>query len=228
MEVATELPRREIHAPQRTATAESVLLDDVARAVELAIGLYSRSTLLLVGGIAMAFVGIGVFWASLPAVPQVPGNLNEVALAYLPLAVRPVAMLVFVEAIAWFLLRQYRQLIEDYKTFHRVYLRRVNFLAAFKISSGKDATAAELAIAAALLSDDVTGRLKMGETTEHLEAVKQIEPNPVIEIFSAVISGVASLAGKSSREQEAQTLGRDERGSRRIFTAPNQGPQADG
>jgi hypothetical protein len=192
---------RATEARRENTTADSVLRDDVNRAVEIAVGLYSRSTLLLGGGIAMAFVGIGVFWAALPAVPKTTGSAEQTILAYLPLTIRPLAMLIFVEAIAWFLLRQYRALIEDYKSFHKLYVRRVNFLAAFTIASRDSPTAAELSVAAALLADDVAARLKTGETTENLQGIQQIDPNPVVTLFSAVINRAADVAAVAAKRE---------------------------
>jgi hypothetical protein len=165
-------------------SAEYTLATDVDRAITLASSLYSRSTLLLGGGIVMSFIGIGVFWVSLPSMPA-DGKYSVTA--YLPLTIRPLGMLVFVEAIAWFLLRQYRALVEDYKAFHRMYLRRINFLIALRLVSESGSSPSKTSIAAALLVDDVSGRLKKDETTEALEGTKQIEPNPVVELFSAAI-----------------------------------------
>ena len=51
---------------------------------------------------------------------------------YLTFSIRPAGALIFIEAIAWFLLRQYRALIEDYKIFHRMYLKRANYLIAYR------------------------------------------------------------------------------------------------
>ena len=144
----------------------------------------------------MAFIGIGVFWVSLPKDPVAPYSM----LSYLPLTIRPVGMLFFVEAIAWFLLRQYRALIEDYKIFHKVYLRRANFLVALQISESKNVTKPELAVAAALLSDDLSTRLKRGETTEGLESVRQVDANPVFDLFSKIIDrAVVPVGGAKAK-----------------------------
>lgn len=64
------------------------------------------------------------------------------------------------------LLRQYRSLIEDYKAFHRLYLKRANYLVALKMLSRSEVTQPELFLVTTMLSEDLTGRLKVGETTE--------------------------------------------------------------
>ncbi|MBF0510287.1 MAG: hypothetical protein HQK57_15360, partial [Deltaproteobacteria bacterium] len=106
----------------------------------------------------------------------------------------------FLEAIAWFLLRQYRELIEDYKVFHRVYLRRINLLAAHKVVCKGNACPEELFLAAALLEDDLSGKLKRGETTENLERVKMEEPNPIFALVKSIInSGVSKKESKKEK-----------------------------
>jgi hypothetical protein len=171
-------PAREKKTPQSSsaslASIEGYLVTDVDRALTRSEQLFSRSTLLLVGGVVMAFVGVGVFFASLTEVNAVSPDQNIVVSStpinrQLFLAFKSTAMLVFLEAIAWFLLRQYRALIEDYKSFYRYYMRRANYLAAFKMVSHQADKVLIGRLVETLLSEDLTGRLKQGETTELLE-----------------------------------------------------------
>src|SRR5262249_54823982 len=141
---------------------------------------YRRSTILLGGGIVMAFVGVALFYITLPT--SVSTTQSRDAFLYYDLqsqinylrrqnedlrsrskpdrddasrrlddsspfrgtdeakenqwllfasrSLRPTGMLIFMEGIAWFLLRQYRVLIEEYKAFLRVYLKRSSYLIA--------------------------------------------------------------------------------------------------
>jgi hypothetical protein len=192
-----------------TRSAEEFLTEDVLQSRARAIELYSRSTLMLVAGIVMAFIGVAVFYVSLPEygaekkylvpetlspaiapdpVPMKPADYKIEMLSYLAHGIRPFGILVFLEGIAWFLLRQYRALIEDYKSFHRMYLRRANCLIAFKTLSDKDAPQDRLLVlVASLLGEDLSGRLKQGESTETNEAVKNIEPNPVFALVTSML-----------------------------------------
>ena len=179
-------------------SADSLLLGDVDRAVRLSNALYSRSTLLLVGGIVMSFVGIGVFWAALPSVPVT--TTEPALLAYALQAIRPLAMLFFVEAIAWFLLRQYRALMEDYKVFHRVYLRRSDLLVAFRIATSREPGPAELSLAAALIADDVSGGIAKDQTTGAIEARSAGDANLVLDLVRAVVeNGTKIIAGEAKK-----------------------------
>jgi hypothetical protein len=46
--------------------------------------------------------------------------------------VRPVGMLLFIEGIAWFLLRQYRSLLQEHKKFYAIYLQKANQMACIR------------------------------------------------------------------------------------------------
>ena len=137
---------------------------------------------------------MAVFWVSLPQ-----NIFDSRPTDYLVHAIRPFGMLVFVKAVAWFLLRQYRALIEDYKIFNRLYTRRANFLLALRIVGAAPESPVQLSLAAAFLGDDLTTRLKAGESTEAIESLKQLEPNPVNGLFEklveALAKGVNPLAG---------------------------------
>ena len=93
-------------------------------------------------------------------------------------------MLIFMEGIAWFLLRQYRVLIEEYKSFLRVYLKRSSYLIAWKAASS--AADKQFAVAQAMVSDDLSGTLNKNETTEVLETMRLSEPTPIVEILREV------------------------------------------
>jgi hypothetical protein len=175
-------------------TPSAVLEREVLSAEKRSEELYFRSTLLLTGGIVMAFIGVVVFYVSLPD----PKYTSEPqASSYIVSAVRSTAILIFIEAIAWFLLRQYRSLVEDFKTFHKMYLKRANYLISIKILEKQASPGAELAVVMSLLSEDFTGRLKNGETTESLEMHKTPDQNPIFSL----ISNVADTLKKESKNE---------------------------
>ena len=172
----------ELNRIDKPGTTEAVLGTEVDGAYRRASDLYTRSTLLLICGILMAFVGVGIFYVTLPQYQE-----GEPITSYLSKAVRPSGVLVSVEAIAWFLLRQYRALIEDYKWFHRVYLKRANYLAAYKLIEPEDVRPEALFLAANLLNENLSGRLSQYESTESLEAQKSADPNAIFEFLSKII-----------------------------------------
>ena len=88
-----------------------------------------RSVLMLISGLIMAFIGMTVFYFSLPK--EITPNMSFGAI--LSLSLRPTMILIFIEAIAWYLLRQYRLLIKDDNYFYSLYDRKQNLLTAYKL-----------------------------------------------------------------------------------------------
>jgi hypothetical protein len=221
-------------------SAESFLEGDVLKAEERARDIYRRSTILLGGGIVMAFVGVALFYVTLPTwspSESSPLIMRDRPDIYSPLqlereywrelylrqrsplerdlpayesrppasevhpwltfashSLRPTGMLIFMEGIAWFLLRQYRVLIGEYKSFLRIYLKRSSYLIAWKAaSSGGDK---QLDIAHAMIRDDMNGTLRKDETTEVLETMRLNEPTPIIEVLREVKALIPALTKK--------------------------------
>lgn len=165
----------------------AILGQETERAKARADELYLRSTFMLAGGVVMAFVGIGIFYVSLPPVGSGESFSTD---QYLVGAIRPVGILVFIEAVAWFLLRQYRAIIEDYKAFHRMYLKRANYLVSFKILSSYEDKGSELPLVVSLLQEDLSGILHSGDTTEGLEVQRAPENNPVFALLNTLAKSV--------------------------------------
>jgi hypothetical protein len=136
-----------------------------------------------------------------------PASFGDVLSDHVTRAIRPFGILIFIEGIAWFLLRQYRALMEDYKAFHRGYIRRVNILVAFKIlHDNPNPPQAVLALAGALWTEDLSGRLKKDETTENLEGIRAIEPNPIFAMVHQVVSKLSPM------NDSAEKLKKDDAG----------------
>jgi hypothetical protein len=119
-----------------------------------------------------------------------------------PGVIRSIGILFFIEAVAWFLLQQYRRSMEDYKEFHRRSLKRSNYHAAYEIARTRDMTREQVLVLSALLTEELTGRLKPGETTEGTDAAKvdASASNPVFSLFQAILTNVlpAKAAGRET------------------------------
>jgi hypothetical protein len=178
--VETSVPVEQSARPEEIVSRMEA---QVAAADVRAESLFGRSTLLLGGGIIMAFVGVSIFYLTLP---EVAGQLQLDS--YLAHSVRSVGVLIFLESIAWFLLRQYRTLVEDYKWFHRLYLKRANFLVAFGVLDKKEVRPEDIFLAASLLQEDLSGKLQKDETTEANERLRVPDDNPVVEILRTIVS----------------------------------------
>lgn len=147
--------------------------------------LYKRSTLMLISGLVMAFVGIIVFYFMLSQQKSI--QLENWNTSDIVNFVRPFTMLIFIESIAWFLLRQYRVLINDYKEFYRLFMKRLNYNVAFRflkdIGQNEMNESEKLLLATTLLHEDNSGKLKDGESLDTIEDKKMIGENPVSQIL---------------------------------------------
>lgn len=181
-------------------TPVDLFATEVQAAERRADGFFARSTLLLAGGIVMAFIGVGIFYVTLPETQR-----EETLMSYWPKVVRPTGVLIFVESIAWFLLRQYRALVEDYKWFYRLYLKRANYLAALRILGTGAVRPEDVFVAASLIQEDFSGRLKAGETTESLEALKLPEDSPVTEILRVLSAAKDKAKPEKPKEQQEKS-----------------------
>jgi hypothetical protein len=176
-------------------TVEEALLIETKNAWLAARQFYGNSIYLLVSGVSTAVVSAIVFYFS---IKDVPLATKDDIWPYLLSIIRPLGMLIFIEAIAWFLLRQYRSAIEDYKAFHRIYLRRSNYFIARRALSEIFSFEKSRKLAERLLSEDLSGRLSAGQTTEAIEAMKMDENNPV---FKVLTDALASISGKGKEEK---------------------------
>ncbi|MCX4150175.1 MULTISPECIES: hypothetical protein [Paraburkholderia] len=196
--------------PDVDGTTEGALRVEMKNSWLTAQRSYNGSLYLLVAGVLMAFVGIGAFIGTVPdfatflngETPALKGHWEAYAIA----SIRPFGLLVFLEAIAWFLLRQYRSSTEDFKAFYRVYLKRSNYFVARKAYAEMETTEKSLLLGAALLSEDLSGRLAVGQTTEAIEAMKVDDANPVFSILS---DAVGRIRGKEKRGETDKKLADD-------------------
>jgi hypothetical protein len=223
-------------------TAALLFEIEVARSHARADILFNRSTLLLAGGIVMAFIGVIVFYLTLPETTPAAGKSITDATAtvsqgatavshaasdasilsnYALHAIRPTGVLIFLEAIAWFLLRQYRALIEDYKSFYRIYMKRTNYLAVLYLLKSVKVRKEDLVLITALLKEDLSGKLGKDETTETVQRLTQAEDSPVTEIIRSLGATALHLKEGSSnikprRRQKTRSPLPPDLGSRKL------------
>lgn len=188
--------------PEVGGSLDSALRVEMKNAWISAQRFYSGSLYLLMVGVVMAFVGMGAFFSALPdfstfaALEKAsPTHWESYAVA----SIRPFGLLVFIEAIAWFFLRQYRSSTEDFKAFHRIYLRRSNYFAARKAYAELETTEKSQLMAAALLSEDLSGRLTKGQSTESIEAMKIDDNNPIFNILNGAMGRLRDGKGHDEK-----------------------------
>ena len=196
-------PSTEAFIHQLDNSVDQALLIEVRNAWLTAQRFYGGSLYLLVSGVLMAFVGMGVFVFTITD-PEKNSNVWKYVFA----ALRPFGLLIFIEAIAWFLLRQYRSSTEDFKNFHRIYLRRSNYLIARKALAEINSFEKSRTIAKELLSEDLSGRLSEGQTTEAIEAMRMDENNPVFKVLTDALSRVAGKEKSENKDGKEKEKGK--------------------
>lgn len=170
----------------RTPIDELEAIDqDVYYARTRADQVFNRSTVLLVSGIAMAIIGVAVFYFSLPQHGTVQ-SLTDLLLQ----AARPGAILFFLEAVAWFLLRQYRALSVDYKEYHDVASQRADLLASLQLARRINSPDLSGKLMSALLERKSEAVLQPGQSTKALELEKLGAGNPVVDVIQSLITKI--------------------------------------
>jgi hypothetical protein len=156
-----------------------------------------RARQFLVGGIGMVFLGVAVFCVSQSVGVE---NASD-AVKVVHLIGRPIALLVFIEAIAWFMLRQYRETIDDYKLLHRVYLRRSNLFLAFLLSQDTPHGEITRNVVTALLNIDTLEERSHDQLNEGVDIQKRGEELIDLEKLGDVVAGVERIASSLARVQ---------------------------
>ncbi|MEO4005351.1 hypothetical protein [Flavobacterium sp. CAU 1735] len=155
---------------------DSILYVDLTKAERKSLELYNRSTLMLILGLLMAILGILVFYFTLP---EFKGETNSVN--YLSITIRPTLILLFIQSIAFYLLKQYRSLINDYKYFHEEYLNKSQTFITYQLMQNDNLSEVEMKLIDKLLSYK-----KEKTKTEDIE-IEKIPQEKILDIFKSII-----------------------------------------
>jgi hypothetical protein len=94
--------------------------------------------------------------------------------------IRSFGLLLFMEGLAFFLLRQHRALLQEHKSFYSLYIKRINLLLALRlIPSGETDSALRTLVVTALLQETPTERFAQGETSPSDAAFVAGENSPL-------------------------------------------------
>jgi hypothetical protein len=152
-----------------------VLKEDYAQFKDKATEIYERSALFLVFSFFISLTGIAVFIILLPEY-----RLNSKFVDYLGISLRPILILSFFQTLAYYLLKQYRGSMHDYKFFYLENRNRKRFLLAYNLLFKKNEEKAIQLIATEILKDIVVSTLEPQQEAINAESpssnstVKQI------------------------------------------------------
>ncbi|HEX6367685.1 MAG TPA: hypothetical protein VF006_02055 [Longimicrobium sp.] len=136
--------------PPLVHPVEQVFRDDIARLQARADELDVHSGLYLSAGLAVAVIGLLIF--VLAPRPAAPEGTTAAVLA----ALQPTAILIFAEAVAFFLLRQHKVMIASHGHFDALILKRNSWVAALRLlEGGASADPVRAALVTALVGEDV-------------------------------------------------------------------------
>ncbi len=112
---------------------ESILFKETINSKKKSSDLYRRSNFMLTVGLLVAVVGIVLFYFSLPEYS------NEIeSNKYLVRTIRPTLVLIFIQSISFYLLKQYRTSINDYKYFYNEHTKKANTFSAYQLSKNEN------------------------------------------------------------------------------------------
>lgn len=146
-----------------------------------------RTNTYMILGVTMGFIGMGFWFWSFNHALSKPMGLTE----FVETAIPRVTILIFIELLAGFFLRQYRIGVEDFKYFFEIEQRadwkRISYSI---LLANKDAGIG--AFAASLHSETLSLKLQAGESTTTLEALKA-ERNTTLEAMKLMGSTVRDV-----------------------------------
>ena len=171
---------------QNQGSSAATLANEIKFLKRTASEINLKSNLLLTIGIIMAGVGVSVFVLSplnLPTIKEEP----RYPIIFIEFS-RSLGMLIFIEAIAWFLLRQYRALADDYKAIQFEISKKINALVSIIYINQQNLPDERVLLLANLLTPtSTTTILKPGETTESLENMKLEKNSPILTLAEKII-----------------------------------------
>ncbi|NQX97874.1 MAG: hypothetical protein HRT73_08355 [Flavobacteriales bacterium] len=169
-----------------SSSIEEIFNHDIKSSYSSVEKMRSNSIVLLLSGLTLSVLGVFVFYNTVPDYSI--REVTDIGTSYFIMSIlRPVCMLIFIESIAWFLLRQYRNSMEDYKYLYRIHLKRKNYQICYYLLSEENNNIDANMIVQTLLNEDISGKLLSGETTESLETKKIKEENNTVSKMSSFI-----------------------------------------
>ncbi|GIU16236.1 MULTISPECIES: hypothetical protein [unclassified Shewanella] len=142
---------------------------------EISEGLYTRAGVYLFIGVIIAFSGLAFFYietAKDVVIPQSKLDISSSSSSNVMLMAPKFGILFFIEMVAFFFLRQYREAMDEYRYYESIKRKREENLVLMQLNSEHDEpmSISELLEKAAFYSEHKN--LKAGESTEIIESRK--------------------------------------------------------
>jgi hypothetical protein len=173
-------------------TAESYLKELIFSSQSLSRNIYNRGSLYLMIGLICAFAGIAFFYSQAHVVDSSKTPSQQI-LSILP----NFGVLFFLELVAFFFLRQYRTVMDEFRYYEAIKRSREETLAIIKftLESGKEVDLAEVIEKGRLGGNP--NKLEAGQSTEILESRKLDKSE--LETLSKLVETVVSKLGQGTK-----------------------------
>lgn len=150
---------------------------------------FTRSGVYLLVGCLIAFIGVAIFYS--PIFQQTNStDITQRLLDYLP----RFGALFFIEFIAFFFLKQYRIMLEEYRYYEAIKRKRQDNMNLIELIETHKDNIELLKLLTENISQTVITKLSNGETTEILETQKIV--NQDMDIFSKVTDLIKEIKNK--------------------------------
>ncbi|HEV2510158.1 hypothetical protein [Bosea sp. (in: a-proteobacteria)] len=188
-------------------------IDDNSKLIELYIersrgemvSAQKRPNALLFAGFFIAIFGLGVFIYTLPGVAQeVPASDADVARYFWSTGLQFVPrllMLLFIQVLAGFFLRQYRSSMEDYRYFESILRAREDKYISYSILKENSDRKMMIKLVENLIDAKDSGILTKGQTTAALESLRS-ETNDLRGLADQLTSLVSQTKGSDTKRPD--------------------------
>lgn len=173
-------------------TAEFYFKELIFSSQSLSKNIYNRGSLYLMIGLICAFAGIAFFYSQTHVV-DLKKTPSQQLLSILP----NFGVLFFLELVAFFFLRQYRTIMDEFRYYEAIKRSREETLAIIKftLESGKEVDLAEVIEKGRLGGNP--GKLEAGQSTEILESRKLDKTE--LETLTKLVETVVSKLGQGTK-----------------------------
>lgn len=151
--------------------------------------IFARSGVYLLTGCLIAFIGVAIFYSPI-FLKTTSTDISQRLLDYLP----RFGALFFIEFIAFFFLKQYRIMLEEYRYYEAIKRKRQDNFNLIALIENHKENLELLKLLTEKISQSTITKLSNGETTEILEAQKIA--NQDLDIFSKFIELLKEVKGR--------------------------------
>lgn len=168
----------------RSQAAEKYVQSLVTSSTLLSKDIYSRGSVYLLFGVLFSIVGLLFFYFQIHSL-KFDENVVKTLITMAP----NFGVLIFLEFISFFFLKQYRASMDDFRYYEAIKRSREETLAVIKLLAISDESRDYLTILESLNFSSAVGKLEAGQTTEFIETQKYAKNE--MELFAKIVEAIS-------------------------------------